>query len=122
MFDQNHPPQPQLLPTSPSNCWDAKRARQGVWLVIMSDSSSASNIQEQTPKTRDMSERLTKLIEDHQLVKTVSDYLTNNPDFTVVGVIGPQGVGKSTIINYTAKDLVPVLSTFYPFQHCVEIS
>jgi predicted AAA+ superfamily ATPase len=86
----------------------------------MSDGLSASNVQEQTPKMRDMSERSTKLIDDHQFIETVSDYLTDNPDFTVVGVIGPQGVGKSTILNYIGKDLVPVLSTFYLFQHCVE--
>ena len=26
-------------------------------------------------------------------------FLTDNTDFTVVGVIGPPGVGKSTILN-----------------------
>lgn len=29
----------------------------------------------------------------------VLQFLTENTDFTVVGVIGPTGVGKSTIMN-----------------------
>lgn len=29
----------------------------------------------------------------------VLQFLTDNTDFTVVGVIGPPGVGKSTILN-----------------------
>ena len=47
-----------------------------------------------------------KLVDDQQFVETVSDFLTDNPDFVVVGAIGPQSSGKSTILNHFAKDLI----------------
>lgn len=72
---------------------------------VLSDGATNNSQPEPAPKTRDMSERSTKLIDDHQFVENLSDYLSDNPDFVVVGVIGPQGSGKSTILNHLARAL-----------------
>ena len=71
----------------------------------MSDGPLNAGLPEPAQKTRDMSERSTKLIDEHQFVENLSDYLSDNPDFLVIGVIGPQGSGKSTILNHLAKAL-----------------
>ncbi len=43
--------------------------------------------------------RNVKLIDDHQFCDSLADYMTDNPDFIVVGVLGTQSVGKSVIMN-----------------------
>ncbi|GLV35793.1 uncharacterized protein CBL_01055 [Carabus blaptoides fortunei] len=46
-----------------------------------------------------------KLIEDGVFVQDiVQEYLQDSPDFLVVGVLGGQGVGKSTIMNLLAQN------------------
>lgn len=52
-----------------------------------------------------------KLIEDGNIfTEHLQDYLEENNDFLVVGVMGPQGVGKSTIMNLLAhKDFTAQL-------------
>lgn len=45
-----------------------------------------------------------KLLEDGVLYSEgLQDYLQENNDFVVVGVVGPQGVGKSTILNLLSQ-------------------
>lgn len=46
-----------------------------------------------------------KLIEDGVFaLDTIQEYLQDSPDFLVVGVLGCQGVGKSTIMNLLAQN------------------
>ncbi|XP_022914511.2 nonsense-mediated mRNA decay factor SMG9 [Onthophagus taurus] len=48
-----------------------------------------------------------KLLEDGNLLsENIQDYLLENNDFLVVGFIGKQGVGKSTILNLLTSDAV----------------
>jgi len=48
-----------------------------------------------------------KLIdENHSFCEGISEYLTDNQDFLVVGVLGLQNTGKSTILNILAKNSV----------------
>ena len=45
-------------------------------------------------------ERNCKFVDDlHQMQDSLQHFLTDNEDFLVVGVLGPQGSGKSTVIN-----------------------
>lgn len=45
-----------------------------------------------------------KLIEDGIIYSEgVQEYLQDNNDFIVIGVVGPQGVGKSTILNLLSQ-------------------
>ena len=50
-----------------------------------------------------------RLVDDLQqfTVSGLSSVLTENPDFLVVGVIGMQGAGKSSILNHLANHLRP---------------
>ena len=48
-------------------------------------------------------EKSFKLIDDtHSISESITSYLTENTDFQVVGVLGLQGVGKSTVCNALA--------------------
>lgn len=58
-----------------------------------------------------------KLIDDGVInTDHLQDYLQENNDFVVVGVVGPQGVGKSTLLNLLADKKVAE-----PFQGCILI-
>ena len=41
--------------------------------------------------------------ENHIFCDGISEFLTDNTDFLVIGVIGPQNSGKSTILNSLTK-------------------
>lgn len=44
--------------------------------------------------------RSMKLIDENVIcTESLQDYLQDNTEFLVVGIVGPQGVGKSTILN-----------------------
>lgn len=48
-----------------------------------------------------------KFLSDGQIcTENVQDLLQENNDYLVVGVVGPQGVGKSTILNLLANSKV----------------
>lgn len=48
-----------------------------------------------------------KLIDDGLMsTEHLQDYLQENTDFIVVGVVGSQGVGKSTILNLLSEKKV----------------
>lgn len=48
-----------------------------------------------------------KLLDDNNLaIETVQEYLQDSPDFLVVGVLGSQGTGKSTILNLLAQNVL----------------
>lgn len=48
-----------------------------------------------------------KLIDDGVIcVENVQDFLQENNDFLAVGIVGPQSVGKSTILNLLAHNKV----------------
>ena len=70
--------------------------------------ASASPLKQQQPVPRHnfMTERSTKLIDEQQFSENLSEFLSDNPDFFVVGVVGPQGVGKSTLMNALANGLI----------------
>jgi len=54
-------------------------------------------------------EKSVRLVDDLQqfTLSGLSSVLTENPDFLVVGVIGMQGAGKSSILNHLANHLRP---------------
>lgn len=48
-----------------------------------------------------------KLIDDGVIcTESLQDYIQDNNEFLVVGIIGPQGVGKSTILNLLAHNKI----------------
>ncbi len=50
-------------------------------------------------------ERACKFVDDsHQVSDNLSSFLTDNTDLLVVGVLGPQGAGKSTVLNALVGD------------------
>lgn len=51
--------------------------------------------------------RNVKLIDDNQYCEALLDYVTDNPDFVVIGVVGTQSVGKSSILNSLIKSKEP---------------
>jgi ribosome biogenesis GTPase A len=65
-----------------------------------------SQQQQPIPRHNFMTERSTKLIDDQQFSENLSEFLSDNQDFFVVGVVGPQGVGKSTLMNALANGLI----------------
>ena len=80
---------------------------------ILSDSASslATNItapavSQPVQKHSFMTERSIKLIDEQQFSDTFSEYLSDNQDFFVVGVLGSQSTGKSTLMNALAKGLI----------------
>ena len=81
--------------------------------VVLAESSTANATPapQQVPRAKDMSDRSKKLIDDQQFVDKVSEFLSENPDFLVVGIVGPQSCGKSTIMNALAKDLIELKSS-----------
>ena len=51
--------------------------------------------------------RSLKLLDDGLIyTENIQDYLQENNDFLVVGIIGSQGVGKSTILNLLAHNTI----------------
>lgn len=64
--------------------------------VIRRDSCSA----EKVPKLK---QPLKFVDENHIFCDGISDFLTDNTDFVVIGVFGLQNAGKSTILNCLAK-------------------
>jgi nicotinamide riboside kinase len=76
-----------------------------------SSTANATPAPQQVPRAKDMSDRSKKLIDDQQFVDKVSEFLSENPDFLVVGIVGPQSCGKSTIMNALAKDLIELKSS-----------
>lgn len=45
-------------------------------------------------------EKSLKFVDDaHQVTDSLLAYLTDNPDFLVIGIVGAQGAGKSTLLN-----------------------
>jgi len=79
---------------------------------ILSDntSSSATNITaavtQPVQRHSFMTERSIKLIDDQQFSDSFFAFLSDNPDFFVVGFLGPQSTGKSTLMNALAKGLI----------------
>ena len=47
--------------------------------------------------------RNVKLVDDQQFCEPLSDCMTENTDYIVVGIVGTQGVGKSFILNSVIK-------------------
>ena len=86
---------------------------------ILSDSASSLTANNTTAATQPvqkhsfMNERSIKLIDEQQFSDTFSEYLSDNPDFFVVGVLGPQSTGKSTLMNALAKGLIEQKSSNY---------
>lgn len=64
--------------------------------VIRRDSSSAEKI-------RKLNQPLKFVDENHIFCDGISDFLSDNTDFVVIGVFGLQNAGKSTILNCLAK-------------------
>lgn len=61
-----------------------------------------------TPILKHMKKSM-KLIDDGIMsTEHLQDYLQENTDFIVVGVVGSQGVGKSTILNLLSEKKVTV--------------
>ncbi|XP_060530453.1 nonsense-mediated mRNA decay factor SMG9 isoform X2 [Cylas formicarius] len=49
-----------------------------------------------------------KFIEDSTIkIEHLQDYIQDNSDFLVIGVVGAQGVGKSTVLNYISQNNIP---------------
>ncbi len=56
--------------------------------------------------TNFMSTKPMKIIDEQNFVDNFNDYLTDNSEFTVVGIFGAQGIGKSTIMTSIAQTLL----------------
>lgn len=66
-------------------------------------SNSSSKGPSSAPGATIQPERCCKFLEDSlQISENLFQFLTDNTDFFVVGVLGPQGVGKSKIMNELA--------------------
>ena len=74
--------------------------------TIAASASPLKQQQQPVPRHNFMTERSTKLIDEQQFSENLSEFLSDNPDFFVVGVVGPQGVGKSTLMNALANGLI----------------
>ncbi|TRY62698.1 hypothetical protein TCAL_02054 [Tigriopus californicus] len=49
-------------------------------------------------------EKSLKFVDDgHQVTDSLLAYLTDNPDFLVIGIVGAQGAGKSTLLNHLCR-------------------
>lgn len=58
------------------------------------------------PAPKQMSKSI-KFLEDGVIcVESVQEFVQDNSDFLVVGIVGPQGVGKSTILNLLAHNRI----------------
>jgi protein SMG9 len=69
-------------------------------------SSSASTETHAAPTVKSMTKSV-KFLDDSVLyAENVQEFVQENNDFLVVGVVGPQGVGKSTILNLIAHNSV----------------
>jgi len=53
-----------------------------------------------------MSTKPIKIIDEQNFVENFNDFLTDNSEFTVVGIFGLQGTGKSTIMTSIAQALI----------------
>lgn len=53
-----------------------------------------------------MSTKTIKIIDEQNFVDNFNDYLTDNSEFTVVGIFGAQGTGKSIIMTSIAQALI----------------
>ncbi|CAL5367920.1 unnamed protein product [Camellia sinensis] len=87
----SHPPPPKILLAKPGLVTAGKFTRGGA----SADDDSVS-IRSRLPSVGSLN-----LISDSWDFHTdrILPFLTDNTDFTVIGVIGPPGVGKSTIMN-----------------------
>ncbi|EGT54587.1 hypothetical protein CAEBREN_28132 [Caenorhabditis brenneri] len=54
------------------------------------------------PSQKTMKESVRFLTEIGEITETVTDLLTNSPNFNVISAIGPQGAGKSTLLSMIA--------------------
>lgn len=82
---------------------------------LVRESESTSSITISTPQHSDSLKqqlpkkivKCVKLLDDGLIcTENVQDYLQENDDYLVVGIVGTQGVGKSTILNLLAHDSI----------------
>jgi protein SMG9 len=111
--DKEFPALQSSQPQPPQQAEESKRQTPETKQVLLSRKDSPSQPQEpratdspkpkEAVKTSDVTKRvpnrIVKLVDEQQFSENLADYMTDNPDFIVVGVLGHQGVGKSTILN-----------------------
>ncbi|EFA02087.2 Protein SMG9-like Protein [Tribolium castaneum] len=67
--------------------------------------SSTGSETQSAPTVKSMSKSV-KFLEDSVLLEHLQEFVQENSDFLVVGVVGAQGVGKSTVLNLIAHNTV----------------
>ncbi|KAK5643551.1 hypothetical protein RI129_007396 [Pyrocoelia pectoralis] len=72
--------------------------------ITISTAQHSDSLKQQLPKKI---VKCVKLLDDGLIcTENVQDYLQENDDYLVVGIVGTQGVGKSTILNLLAHDSI----------------